>query len=79
MPPADITPQQRLAAALERRFADHGRSLTDADTAAAFHITLGQVRQMLEGARVEGVLTDDAHADLDAMIEGMMGAPGMLA
>lgn len=76
--PSDLTPQQKLAATLEARFAEHGRSLTDADTAADFLITLRTVRHMLEGALVEGVLDDAGHADLTAMIEGMMEAPGLL-
>ncbi|MFB7738263.1 hypothetical protein ACFC08_28520 [Streptomyces sp. NPDC056112] len=77
-PGPDLTPQQKLAASLEARFAAHGRTLTDADTAEDMLITLATVRTMLEGARAQGILTDDAYRDLDAMIEGMMAAPGLL-
>lgn len=78
-PDPDLTPHQILAASMERQFAQHGKSLADADTAEDFLITLGAVRTMLEGAHAQGLLGDDAHRDLHAMIEGMMTAPGLLA
>lgn len=77
-PGPELTPQQKLAASLEARFAAHGRTLTDEATAEDMLITLAAVRTMLEGAHAQGVLADDAYRDLDAMIEGMMGAPGLL-
>lgn len=79
-PSEDLTPQQRIAVALERRFADElGQSLTDEDTAAAFLLTLREVRTMLHGALAEGRLGEGEHRTLDAMVEGMMAAPGLLA
>lgn len=76
---SELTPQQKLAASLEARFAQFGRTLTDAGSAQDFRITLGAVRGMLEGARHQGMLTEEAWQDLDAMLEGMLGAPGLLA
>lgn len=70
---------QRLAATLESVFATHGRSLTDHDTAQDYTITLGEVRRMLEGAHIQGIIGDEAHRELDAMIKGMLAAPGLLA
>jgi hypothetical protein len=78
-PDPDLTPQQKLAASIEDLFAQYGKSLADADTAEDYLITLGAVRKMLEGARVQGIVGDEAHRELDAMIEGMMAAPGLLA
>lgn len=77
-PDPNLSPQQKLAASIEHLFAAHGRSLTDEDTAQDYLITLGYVRRMLEGARVKGVLAEDQQRDLDAMIEGMMAAPGLV-
>lgn len=77
-PGSELTPQQKLAATLEARFAAAGRTLTDEHTAEAFLITLAQVRTLLEGAHTKDMLTDDAYRDLDAMLEGMMGAPKLL-
>jgi hypothetical protein len=79
-PGQELTPQQRMAAALEKRFADEtGQSLTAEETAAAFLCTLRQVRTMLHGALAEGQLGEGEHRTLDAMVEGMMAAPELLA
>ncbi|GGS96788.1 hypothetical protein [Streptomyces violaceus] len=83
MPPKpedpNLSPQQKLAGSLERLFADHGRTLTDETTAQDFLITLTYVRRMLEGAGHQGVIDEEQHQDLDAMVQGMMAAPGLLA
>lgn len=78
-PASDLTPHEKLAATVEDLFAKHGRSLTDPESAEDYLITLRLVRTMLQGARQEGVISEEAHADLDAMMEGMMSAPGLLA
>lgn len=78
-PDPELDAAQRLAATLEDLFSRHGRSLTDDDTAEDYRITLGAVRSMLEGAREQGVLDDEQHQDMDAMIAGMLDAPGLLA
>ena len=78
-PTGEVSPQQRLAATLEAVFARHRRSLTDVSTAEAFLITLGEVRRLLDGAREQGQLDDDQHHTLDAMLQGMEGAPGLLS
>jgi hypothetical protein len=77
-PNAALSPHQQLAAKIERVFADHGRSLTDEDTAATFLITLGQIRLILDGARHQGILGEGEHRALADMVDGMMGAPGLL-
>ncbi|MCX4885945.1 hypothetical protein [Streptomyces sp. NBC_00847] len=78
-PTSDLTPHERLAATVEDLFAKHGRSLTDPESAEDYLITLRAVRIMLGGAREQGLLGEEAYADLDAMLEGMMTAPGLLA
>jgi hypothetical protein len=78
-PDRELTPQQRMAAAIEGRFAGHGLSLADDETAAAFLCTLREVRTMLHGALAEGRLGEGEHQTLDAMVEGMMAAPDLLA
>lgn len=81
--PADeqhpLTTEKRLAASLEQAFNEHGRTLTDTDTAEAFTISIGIVRTMLEGARVGTVIDDGQHAELDAIYLGMLAAPGLLS
>lgn len=74
-----LTPHEKLAAVVEDLFAKHGRSLTDPDSAEDYLITLRAVRIMLRGAHEQGLLGEEAYADLDAMLEGMMTAPGLLA
>jgi hypothetical protein len=78
-PAPEMTPQQRMAVALEKRFAGQGQSLTDSETAQAFLCTLREVRTMLHGALAEGRLGEGEHQTLDAMVEGMMAAPDLLA
>lgn len=78
-PASELTPHEKLAAVFEELFAKHGRSLTDSETAEASLITLRMVRSMLRGAHEKGVIGEDAFADLDALLEGLMAAPGLLA
>lgn len=78
-PGPELGPHEQLAATLEDLFAGHRRSLTDEHTVQDFLITLGAVRDLLSGALTRGVLDEGAHQDLDAMIAGMMAAPGLLA
>ena len=78
-PTSDLTPHERLAATVEDLFAKHRRSLTHSETAEDYLITLRAVRIMLAGAREQGLVGQEAFADLDAMLEGMMTAPGLLA
>lgn len=77
-PRPNLSPQEKLAASMERLFADHGRSLTDESTARDVRIALTFVRKMLEGAGRQGLIDDVQRQDLDAMVEGMMAAPGLL-
>jgi hypothetical protein len=78
-PTSDLTPHEKLAAKMEDLFAKHRRSLTHSETAEDYLITLQAVRIMLRGALGEGLLGEKAFEDLDAMLEGMMTAPGLLA
>lgn len=78
-PQSDLTPHEKLAATVEDLFSKHGRSLTDSESAEDYLITLRAVRIMVRGAHVQGILGEEAFADLDAMLEGMMAAPGLLA
>lgn len=73
-----LTPQQKLAAGLEARFAELGQSLTDESTAEVFLTTLRAVRGLLEGAHAQGVIGSDEFRTLDEMIAGMMGVPALL-
>ncbi|MEU6016929.1 hypothetical protein ABZ826_23630 [Streptomyces sp. NPDC047515] len=75
MPP---TPQQQLAETMEAMFLSHGRTLTDPQTADAFSVTLGAVLLMLDGARAEGVVGEEAHETLRGMIAGMADSPMLL-
>jgi hypothetical protein len=78
-PTAGLTPHEKMAAWLEDLFAGHSRSLTESETAEAFLTTLSAVRTVLVGARKKGRLSEEAFVELDALLEGMMTAPGLLA
>jgi len=73
-----LTPHQRLAAHLEQLLAGLGRSLTDEATADGLRVGLGEARRLLEGARLQGQISQEAQAELDAMLGAMMEAPGLL-
>ena len=72
--------QVQLAEHIETTFntLPRGLTLTDDDTAAAYTVTLGIVRGMLEAAGARGVVDEDQRAELDAIIEGMLAVPGLL-
>ncbi|GHB15255.1 hypothetical protein GCM10018777_55650 [Streptomyces albogriseolus] len=78
MPADPLTPEERLAASVEEKFRQHGRTLTDETTAEIFTLTLGIARDMLEGARVGEVINDGQHRELDALYLGMLAAPSIL-
>ncbi|MEW2393112.1 hypothetical protein AB0933_32600 [Streptomyces venezuelae] len=65
----------RLAATVEALFKARGRTLTDKAAAESYDITLNAVGLMLAGALAEGMLTEQTHAKLAGMIEGMRSAP----
>ncbi|MEU5043231.1 hypothetical protein [Streptomyces griseorubiginosus] len=77
-PDGTLTPHQRVAARFEQRFAQAGRTLTDAKTAEDMRIALGAVVELLNGARAQGLISEEAHADLANMVVAMMEAPGLL-
>ena len=78
-PDPDLTPEQKLAATIERAFAEHARSLTDPDTALDFTITVNVFATVLEGARAQGKLGEDEFTLLHGMVQGMRDAPQLLA
>lgn len=77
-PADDTNAHQKLADSAERAFLANGRTLTDPDTAEAHRITLGIVGQMVDGALATGIVDDDAHRDLQAILEGLKAAPRLL-
>lgn len=81
-PPADpgtpLDPEQQLAAVVEQVFASLGRSLTDDDAAEVYLTTLRVVANMMDGARAEGVVDDEAHRTLTGMLQGLEGVPRTL-
>jgi hypothetical protein len=77
-PTGDLTPHERIAAKLEGSFKRHGRTLTDEGTATDFRIALTEMRTLLNGALQKGLLNEDQHRSLDAHVEAMLAAPGLL-
>jgi hypothetical protein len=77
-PDGTLTPHQRIAAHLEQLLADIGRTLTDEATADGLRVGLSQARHLLDGAKLQGLISEEAHRELDAMFEAMMEAPGLL-
>ncbi|MFD5848327.1 hypothetical protein [Streptomyces chartreusis] len=77
-PDGPLTTEQRLAARLERAFADHHLSLTDDDTRLAYKVTIGEVRTLMDGAHGVGDLSDEAHQLMDSMLEGILRAADQL-
>lgn len=77
-PDGELTPHERIAASLESKLAAIGRTLTDEATADGFRTALQEVRRLLEGARIHGLLSEDGYQELDTMVEAMMDAPGLL-
>lgn len=74
-----LTAEQRLAATVEAAFAKQGRSLTDDGTALDFTITLGVVITLLNGAREQQLLSEEAFERLDGMVQGLLTVPRLLA
>lgn len=74
----ETTPHQKLADSAERAFLAHQRTLTDPDTEEAYRITLGIFGSMVDGALATGIVDDEAHRDLQAILEGLKAAPRLL-
>lgn len=77
-PDGTLTPHQRVAARLEQLLAEIGRTMTDKATADGLRVGLSQARHLLNGARTQGLISEEAHRELDTMFEAMMEAPGLL-
>lgn len=67
-----------LADQFETKFNEHHLSLTDARTAEAYTVTLRIVQHLLAGAQAHGVVDEEQRRNLHTMLEGVMGAPGMV-
>lgn len=72
------SPHERLAESVETLFLKHDRTLSEPETAEAYLITLHLVATLFEGAHVNGLVDDQQHTELAAMIEGMRAVPGLL-
>lgn len=73
-------PDDRAAMAndIEMTFNDQKLTLSDDDTADTYRITLKIVRGILAGASAQGIVDDNQLARLDALVEGMIGAPDLV-
>lgn len=71
---------QKNAQHFEGSFNEHPLNLTlsDDETAGAFTVTVGIVRGLLAGAHATGVIGEEQLAELDALMEGMLSAPGLV-
>jgi hypothetical protein len=76
--PDPESPLQLLAEHFEATFNHHDLTLTDEPTATAYRVCLQLVRDVLTGAEARGVIDGGQRAELDAMIEGMAAAPGLI-
>ena len=70
--------RQQLADDAEMTFNEDHLSLSDDDTATAYTITLGLVRNVLRGAHATGVIDETQLATLDATMEGMLAVPRLV-
>jgi hypothetical protein len=72
------SPQQLLAEHFEVTFNHHSLTLTDESTKTAFVVALEIMRGMLAGAEAQGIVDEEQHAELDAMIKGMESAARLI-
>jgi hypothetical protein len=82
-PPSDGPDSQRTLAEqfadeMETAFNSIGRTLTDADTADGYTLTLRLVERLLEGAEAQHIISDGQRHKLAGLLEGMRSAPGLL-
>ncbi|MEV4975604.1 hypothetical protein [Streptomyces scopuliridis] len=79
-PAPEVEPSalDHIAYRVQALFTAHRRTLTDDDTAEAFVITLDGVLGLLDGALAEGVLGDEQHQSLHALLTAMRSAPSRL-
>lgn len=70
--------QQQLADHIETTFNYARLTLSDDDTADAYRLTLKIVRGVLAGAHAKGMVDESQAAQLDALVEGMLGAPDLV-
>lgn len=71
---------RRFAASIEKTFTEHGLTLHDDDTAAAYQLTLQVFARAVEGSQATGALHVDPTelAELLATIRGMEQAPRLI-
>jgi len=70
--------RQQLADHIEMTFNEQKLTLSDDDTADAFRITLQVVRGLLAGAGAQGIVDERQAERLDALVEGVIGAPDLV-
>lgn len=71
-------PRQDLAEHVETTFNEHGQSLSDQMTAAAYTLTLQIAIGILEGAQAQGIVDQDQHDKLAALYEELKSAPRLV-
>lgn len=67
-----------LAERFEETFNEHRLSLTDDRVATAYTVTLQIVHGLLDGANAQGILNEEQHRELSAMVGGVMQAPALV-
>lgn len=77
--PHQDDPLRQLAESHERTFNEAGLTLTDAETAAAYKVTLRIAAQTLQGAREQGIVDEPQRTRLAQLLEFMEDLPGLLA
>lgn len=73
--PAEGGMTAALADNIEMTFNEHNLTLTDETVAGAFTVTLGVVTGLLEGARVQGIISDVTRDELGTLINGIASVP----
>jgi hypothetical protein len=66
---------RQVAERIEITFNEHHLTLADDSTKTAFAVTLRIVQDMLTGAHAQGVVTEDQHRELNAIIDALTDVP----
>ncbi|WP_282792951.1 hypothetical protein [Streptomyces sp. CC224B] len=77
-PPAPPQHEREVAAFWEKIYTQQGRTLADAATADAHRITAATLGLLIEGARADGVITDEQAQYLGALTVEAVRAPDFL-
>lgn len=76
--PGEPTPEEKLAASVERLYLKHGMTLTDPDTAEAFQVAMDAMQILLKGSHAHKVIDEGQSDELLAMVEAMKAAPRLV-